>query len=78
MAVMQVIVMTIGEIDYNTLMVSSLTAKNPETNAPLLPYRESSTLFVGIFIFAMPIILTNLLVSASEAQPYKLTRGNYS
>ena len=55
--------MTLGELDYNTVMVDSLNATNPETKAPLLPYQESSIIFMGLFIFAMPIILTNLLVS---------------
>jgi len=62
MSLMQVLKMTLGELDYNTVMVDSLYDKNPKTNAPLLPYRESSTVFMGIFIFVMPIILTNLLV----------------
>jgi len=62
---MQVLKMTLGELDYNTVMVDSLYDKNPKTNAPLLPYRESSTVFMGIFIFVMPIILTNLLVSGN-------------
>lgn len=65
MAAMQVLKMTLGELDYNTMMVDSLNQMNPETNAPLLPYRESSTIFMVIFIFAMSIILMNLLVSRS-------------
>ena len=63
MALMQVLKMTLGELDYDTVMVDSLNETNSITNAPLLPYRESSTIFMAIFIFAMPIILTNLLVS---------------
>ena len=63
MALMQVLKMTLGELDYDTVMVDSLNETNSITKAPLLPYRESSTLFMAIFIFAMPIILTNLLVS---------------
>ena len=55
--------MTLGELDYNTVMVDSLNATNSETKAPLLPYKESSNIFMGLFIFAMPIILMNLLVS---------------
>ena len=55
--------MTLGELDYNTVMVDSLNATNSRTKAPLLPYHESSIIFMGLFIFAMPIILTNLLVS---------------
>ena len=65
MALMQVLKMTLGELDYNTVMVDSLDQTNEDTKAPLLPYRESSTIFMAIFIFAMPIILTNLLVSNS-------------
>ena len=63
MTLVKVIVMTIGEIDYNTIMVDSLDAKNPDTGAYLVPYKETSFLFMAIFIFAMPIILMNLLVS---------------
>lgn len=55
--------MTIGEIDYDTMLVGNLDAKNPDNGAPLVPYRESSFVFMCIFIFAMPIILMNLLVS---------------
>ena len=39
MSLMQVLKMTLGELDYNTVMVDSLYDKNPKTNAPLLPYR---------------------------------------
>ena len=63
MSLMKVIVMTTGELDYSTMLVESLDATNSANDAPLLPYRESSYLFVALFIFAMTIILTNLLVS---------------
>lgn len=63
MTLVKVIVMTIGEFDYTTLLVDNLEATNPETKAPLVPYRESSFVFLCLFIFAMPIILMNLLVS---------------
>ena len=62
MSLMKVIVMTTGELDYSTMLVESLDATNSANDAPLLPYRESSYLFVALFIFAMTIILTNLLV----------------
>ena len=57
--------MTIGEIDYDIMLVDNLDAKNPHNGAPLVPYSESSFVFMCIFIFAMPIILMNLLVSNS-------------
>ena len=63
MTLMKVIVMTIGEIDYNTMLVDNLRGENPNNGAPLVPYTESSFVFMCIFIFAMPIILMNLLVS---------------
>jgi len=63
MTLMKVIVMTIGEIDYNTMLVENLDAKRPDNDAALVPYSESSFVFMCIFIFAMPIILMNLLVS---------------
>ena len=63
MTLMKVIVMTIGEIDYDTMLVNNLDANNPDNGAALVPYNESSFVFMGIFIFAMPIILMNLLVS---------------
>ena len=63
MTLMKVIVMTIGEIDYNTMLVDNLHGNNSENGAPLVPYSESSFVFMCIFIFAMPIILMNLLVS---------------
>lgn len=63
MTLAKVIVMTIGEIDYDTMLVANLDANNTHTGAALVPYRESSFVFMCIFVFAMPIILTNLLVS---------------
>ena len=63
MTIVKVIVMTIGEVDYNSMLVDNLEAKNPDTGAHLVPYRESSFIFMCIFVFAMPIVLTNLLVS---------------
>lgn len=63
MTLMKVIVMTIGEIDYNTMLVDNLRGENPNNGAALVPYTESSFVFMCIFIFAMPIILMNLLVS---------------
>lgn len=63
MTLMKVIVMTIGEIDYDTMLVDNLGAENPKNGAALVPYGESSFVFMCIFIFAMPIILMNLLVS---------------
>ena len=47
----------------NLMLVNNLDAKNPDNGAALVPYGESSFVFMGIFIFAMPIILMNLLVS---------------
>lgn len=63
LTLVKVIVMTVGELDYTTLLVDSLENKNPATKAPLVPYRESSFIFLCLFVFAMPIILMNLLVS---------------
>ena len=51
MTLVKVIVMTIGELNYTTLLVDNLEATNPETKAPLVPYRESS------FVFLFPIHL---------------------
>ncbi|KAL9969346.1 hypothetical protein ACROYT_G021550 [Oculina patagonica] len=62
LTLVKVIVMTVGELDYTTMLVDSLEAKNPESKAPLVPYRESSFVFFCLFTFAMPIILMNLLV----------------
>ena len=62
----KVIVMTVGELDYTTMLVDSLEEKNPETKAPLVPYKESSFVFFCLFVFAMPIILMNLLVSSMK------------
>ena len=59
--------MTLGELDYTAFLVDNLEATNPETKAPLVPYRESSFVFLCLFIFAMPIILMNLLVSYCNA-----------
>lgn len=50
MSLMKVIVMTTGELDYSTMLVESLHANNSANDAPLLPYRESSYLFVALFI----------------------------
>ncbi len=74
MTIVKVIVMTIGEIDYNTMLVDTLDAKNPDTGAYLVPYKESSFIFMCIFIFVMPIILTNLLVSGINRYECNLYR----
>ena len=55
--------MTVGEIDYTAMVVDNLNATNTKSGAPLVPYLESSFFFLTLFIFAMPIILMNLLVS---------------
>ena len=53
----------IGELDYSTLLVDNLKAKNTKTLAPMVPYEETSFIFFFIFLLAMPIVLMNLLVS---------------
>ena len=60
---MKVIVMTVGELDYTTMLVNNLEQRDPISHAHLVPYRESSFIFMCLFIFAMPIVLMNLLVS---------------
>lgn len=55
--------MTVGELDYTTMLVNNLEARDPVSDAHLVPYRESSFIFLCFFIFAMPIVLMNLLVS---------------
>lgn len=42
MTLVKVIVMTIGELNYTTLLVDNLEATNPETKAPLVPYLRIS------------------------------------
>lgn len=54
--------MTVGELDYTTMLVDNLELRDPVTHAHLVPYRESSFIFMCLFIFAMPIVLMNLLV----------------
>ena len=54
--------MTVGEIDYATMLVDNLDARNEKTNGPMVPYKETSFIFICIFQLAMPIILMNLLV----------------
>jgi len=62
LTLVKVIVMTVGELDYTTMLVDSLEQKDPVSHAHLVPYRESSFIFLCLFIFAMPIVLMNLLV----------------
>ena len=63
LTLVKVIVMTVGELDYTTMLVNSLEERDPVSHAHLVPYRESSFIFLCLFIFAMPIVLMNLLVS---------------
>ena len=63
LTLVKVIVMTVGELDYTTMLVNNLEERDPVTRAHLVPYRESSFIFLCLFIFAMPIVLMNLLVS---------------
>ncbi|XP_031557765.1 uncharacterized protein LOC116294318 [Actinia tenebrosa] len=61
-ALVKVMAMTIGELDYNTLLVDAENQNNTVTGAPLVPYPELSYIFVFFFIMTMPIVLMNLLV----------------
>lgn len=54
--------MTIGELDYTSMIVDNFNVST-DSGAPLVPYRESSLIFLSVFIFAIPIVLMNLLVS---------------
>ena len=54
--------MTIGELDYTTMIVDNFNVTT-DSGAPLVPYREASLVFLSLFIFAIPIVLMNLLVS---------------
>ena len=58
--------MLAGELDYTTMLVDSLDANNTKTGAPLVPYEDSSFALFSIFLWIMPIVLMNLLVSSSH------------
>lgn len=62
LTLMKVVVMTIGELDYTAMIVDNFNVSS-DSGAPLVPYRESSLIFLSVFIFAIPIVLMNLLVS---------------
>ena len=55
--------MLIGEIDYSTMLIDNLEGNNTVTGASLVPYTETSFAVFFIFLWAMPIVLMNLLVS---------------
>ena len=54
--------MTVGEMDYTDVFVSSANEVNTVTKAPLLPLPTMSKVFFLMFCFMMPIIFMNLLV----------------
>ena len=57
--------MTTGEFDYSDILVSSAGQVNPKSGAPLIPYESLSRVFFFIFVLAMTLVLSNLLVSSS-------------
>lgn len=63
MMFMKVIVMIIGEIDYDIMLVNNLDVKNLDNGVVLVLYGEFFFVFMGIFIFVMFIIFMNFLVS---------------
>ena len=68
-AIVKTTVMTVGELDYNDLLVTNLYASTNKTGipSPLVPYPVISYIFFYIFMLTMPIVLMNLLVRILHA-----------
>lgn len=68
--------MTIGELDYTSMIVDNFNVSS-DSGAPLVPYRESSLIFLSVFIFAIPIVLMNLLVGLAVGDIESVQRYAY-
>ena len=57
-----VLVMTVGEIDFQDTFIETIDKNSTSTNNPLNPFPEASFVFISFFLLLMTIILMNLLV----------------
>ena len=57
-----VLVMTVGEIDFEDTFIDTIGKNSTTTNNPLNPFPEASFVFISFFLLLMTIILMNLLV----------------
>lgn len=61
-ALIMVLVMTVGEIDFENTFIDTIGKNSTSTNNPLNPFPEASFVFISFFLLLMTIILMNLLV----------------
>ncbi len=64
-SIVKVTVMMIGEYEYVTTFIDSISNSSDVTRNPLNPFPEIALVFIFAFLFLMSIILMNLLVRFS-------------
>lgn len=61
-AFVKVMVMMIGEIEFDDTFIQTIGKKSDTSRAPLNPFPSVSFVFLAFFLLLMSIILMNLLV----------------
>ena len=61
-ALIKVLVMTVGEIDFGNTFIDTIGKNSTSTNNPLNPFPDASFIFISFFLLLMTISLMNLLV----------------
>lgn len=69
-ALIMVLVMTVGEIDFEDTFIDTIDKNSTSTDKPLNSFPEASFVFISIFLLLMTIILMNLLVGSNARVVY--------
>ena len=64
-AILRVLVMMIGELDYGNIFIDTIHEKNSRSGNPLNPFPDVGSFFLFVCLFLLSIALMNLLVSKS-------------
>ena len=65
-ALIKVMVMMIGEFEFENTFIDTIGKNSTSTRKPLNPFPEASFVFLTFFLLLMAIILMNLLVRVSQ------------